>query len=318
MDAATGRVVCVGLATLDVIQYAERLPEPGTKGASEASWCGAGGPAANAAATVALLGGPVTLVAPVGADRPGAIARADLEGAGVALTVPASLAEVPTTVSSAWVATATGERTVLATGAGVDVDADADPPETALPPDAAAVLVDGFLPRLALAAARAARERDLPVVLDGGSWKPVHTELLPLVTHAICSARFAFPDDPGASTEARLERLAVVVGELAAITDGAAPVRYRRADAADAGGADARGAGAGAAGAITPPPPPAVVDTLGAGDVLHGSFAHHLAQRGRDPVAALAEAAADASASVAHRGTRAWAGRAAPAERAGR
>jgi sugar/nucleoside kinase (ribokinase family) len=61
-----------------------------------------------------------------------------------------------------------------------------------------------------------------------------------------------------------------------------------------------------------------VVDTLGAGDVFHGSFVHHLAQRGRDAVDALADAAADASASVAHRGPRAWADRPAPVDGAGR
>lgn len=297
-DAAPSgsRVVCVGLATLDVIQYAARLPAPGEKGESEASWCGAGGPAANAAATVALLGGPATLVAPLGDDRPGELVHADLDRAGVDVESPTGLEGAPTTVSSAWVATPSGDRTVLSTNAPAGADHATWAALPDLPDDAAAVLLDGFLPRLACEVARAARRHGVPVVLDGGSWKPVHRELLPLVDHAICSARFAFPDAADAAVTDRLARLGSTVGVLAAITDGGGPIHYRLADA--------RGGGA---GEVWPPRPPQVVDTLGAGDVLHGAFAHHLTQRGHEPVEALSAAAADAAASVSRHGPRAWA-----------
>jgi sugar/nucleoside kinase (ribokinase family) len=291
------RVVCVGLATLDVVQYARGLPAAGDKATSEASWVGAGGPAANAAATIGLLGGPVTLIAPVGDDRVGQLARADLERAGVDVVVPAAWADVPTTVSSAWVDLADGDRAVLSTDAAAATAAEAPADgEAALADDVAAVLLDGCLPRLSLAVADAARRRGMGVVLDGGSWKPVLAELLPLVDHAICAARFAFPDADDQSVADRLTRLAATVGDLAAITDGGRPVAYRRTDAAG-----------GAGGLIAPPQPLRVVDTLGAGDVLHGAFAHHLVQRRREPVDALAAAIADAAASVAHRGPRAWA-----------
>lgn len=296
MGTPAGRVVCVGLATLDVIQYAARLPGPGEKGDSEASWCGAGGPAANAAATVALLGGPATLVAPIGNDRPGGLVRDDLDRAGVDVESPTELDAAPTTVSSAWVATPSGERTVLSTNAPTGADHATWTALPDLPDDTVTVLLDGFLPRLACETARAARRRGLPVVLDGGSWKPVHRELLPLVDHAICSARFAFPDAADAAVADRLARLGSVVGTLAAITDGGEPIRYRLAD--DRGGDT---------GELRPPRPAQVIDTLGAGDVLHGAFAHHLAQRGRDPVEALSAAAADAAASVSQPGPRAWA-----------
>lgn len=287
--------MCVGLATLDVVQYAARLPAPGEKGESETSWCGAGGPAANAAAAVALLGGRVTLVAPIGDDRPGELVRADLNCAGVDVDSPTGVEGAPTTVSSAWVATPSGDRTVLSSNAPAGADQATWAALPALPDDTVAVVLDGFLSRLACETARAARRRGVPVVLDGGSWKPVHRELLPLVDHAICSARFAFPDAPDAAVADRLARVSAVVGTLAAITDGAEPIRYRLAD------------NGGGIGEVRPPRPPQVVDTLGAGDVLHGAFAHHLAQRGRGPVEALSEAAADAAGSVSHRGPRAWA-----------
>lgn len=297
-SGGAGRVVCVGLATIDVVQYAHRLPSPGAKGQSHASWCGAGGPPANAAATIGLLGGAVTLVAPLGTDRAGELVRAELQRAGVDLVVPPSLADIATPVSSAWV-TDDGDRTVLSTNAGADHERDA--PVT-LPDDTLAVLVDGSWPALALRAARGARERGLPVVLDGGSWKPVHAELLGLVDHAVCSARFALPTAPDAPIADRLAHLAGLVGELAAVTDGPAPIAWRRADRVGGDAGEPSGTGE-----VRPPSPARVVDTLAAGDVLHGAFVHHLAQRGCEPVEALRAAAAVAAASVAHRGPRAWA-----------
>ena len=53
-----------------------------------------------------------------------------------------------------------------------------------------------------------------------------------------------------------------------------------------------------------------VVDTLGAGDVLHGAFLAGLAQ-GSEPLAALRAAAEAASSSVAASGVMGWAGQAA-------
>ncbi len=59
--------------------------------------------------------------------------------------------------------------------------------------DRAAVLVDGHHLAAATVLARAARRRGVPVVLDGGSWKPGPGELLREVDDAVLSADFVLP-----------------------------------------------------------------------------------------------------------------------------
>jgi sugar/nucleoside kinase (ribokinase family) len=57
-----------------------------------------------------------------------------------------------------------------------------------------------------------------------------------------------------------------------------------------------------------PVPTVAAVDTLGAGDVLHGAIAHNLAaDRTVDPVEAIRQAIPIAARSCAHRGVTTWA-----------
>jgi sugar/nucleoside kinase (ribokinase family) len=154
---------------------------------------------------------------------------------------------------------------------------------------AAVVLVDGHHPDLALAAARAARERGLPVVLDAGSWKDVLTELLPLVDFAVCSAAFRVPgraDVPGALRAAGVTAVA--------ITAGPDPVRWWYD---------------GANGA-SPVPSVAAADTVGAGDVFHGAFARAVGEAApvgpSEFAAALTFAAEVAALRCATPGPRAW------------
>ena len=63
----------------------------------------------------------------------------------------------------------------------------------------------------------------------------------------------------------------------------------------------------GVRGAVEPPPvpPDEIVDTLGAGDVLHGAYCAELA-RGAGQVEALGRAVATATVSIRHRGARSW------------
>ena len=134
--------------------------------------------------------------------------------------------------------------------------------------DAAVLLLDGHHPALAMAAARAARTRAVPVVLDAGSWKPVLDELLPLVDIAICSSDFALPD--GAPPTSLLNRGLRRV----AITRGPEPILWWSVEPGER-----RAPGVSAEQDGVPVPPVLVRDTLGAGDVFHGAFAWHLADR---------------------------------------
>ncbi len=156
-----------------------------------------------------------------------------------------------------------------------------------LPEGAAVLLLDGFLRGPCLEAASRAKERGIPVVLDGGSWKQGMEDLLPMVDVAVCSAAF-FPPRTGTHEEV-LDDLQERGIDRVAVTRGGEPILYR--DGADTGTV-AAGSGP-------------VVDTLGAGDVLHGALCWYLAQ-GRPFADALAEASVVATRSCLSFGTRAW------------
>jgi sugar/nucleoside kinase (ribokinase family) len=127
------------------------------------------------------------------------------------------------------------------------------------------------------------------VLLDAGSWKPAAEPLLDLATVVVCSADFRAP---GVERGAPLLGALVERGaEWAAISTGGGPIRW--ASRIREG--------------HVPVPAADVVDTLGAGDVLHGALAYGLAaDPGAAPPALLAAAAAVATESCRHFGTRAW------------
>ena len=153
------------------------------------------------------------------------------------------------------------------------------------------VLSDGHLPDLALPVLRRAREAGVPTVLDGGSWKPWTAELLPWIDIAIVSARFRPPGAGAAPDVLAFLRQSVAA---AAVTAGPGPVLWS----------------AGEASGEVCPPAAAAVDTLGAGDILHGAFCHAFAVGaglgGGDFSASLASAAAVASRACASWGPRQW------------
>ncbi len=277
------KITCVGLCTLDVLQYYTERPSWGGKGVASETLVDAGGPATNAAVTVSLLGGRAALVTAIGQGAEARLAHErlapyeleiyDCADAGGALPL-----------SSIWVDERRGERTVLSTNRVSSLAA----PSSAALDDSAAVLIDGHHPELALAMARAARERGVPIVLDGGSWRPVFRNLLSLADVAIVSETFRPP-----GTEARGLDLARRIRDqwgtpCVAVTHGAG----------DVVGVDGDREGR------TPVPAGEVVDTLGAGDVLHGAYAWFRYGEGWPHDRALADACAVASASCTHRGTR--------------
>jgi hypothetical protein len=59
------------------------------------------------------------------------------------------------------------------------------------------VLIDGHQMAVGEEIARKAKENHIPVVIDGGSWKPGFENVLPFVDYALCSANF-YP--PGCNT----------------------------------------------------------------------------------------------------------------------
>jgi sugar/nucleoside kinase (ribokinase family) len=271
----------VGLTTLDVVHVLDDLPRADEKLTAREQYVAAGGPAANAAVTFAALGGHAVLHTVLGAHPAAAIAGAELAGRGVYVHDTDRSRPMAPPVSAVRVEAATGLRSVSSADS-------AGPPPLAPAEfdDADVLLVNGHWPGLTIAAARWARDRSVPVVVDAGRPRTVYAELFADADLVIASS--AYRPDP---TEAALRAGADAV----AVTDGPRPVRWATVD----------GSGAVEVPAVT------ALDTSGAGDAFHGAVAYAVGCVGWPTAVALlpqvlAFAVAVAGVRVGHRGPRAW------------
>lgn len=267
------RGVFVGLTTVDIVLRVPEHPAHNAKTVATGRALCAGGPAANAAVAFVGLGGHAALVSALGTSPLAWLARNELKGCGVAVHDAAAHRDDPPPLAVVLSDASDGTRSVVLSRDELAHRSLLPPPERVLD-GVAVVLLDGHHPDLALPLAHAARERGIPTVLDAGSWKPVLAELLPHIDYAVASADFA-PDAEGA-----LDRLLSLGAGCAAVSAGPDPIRWRDAD--------------GSRGSVDVPSV-AVIDTLGAGDVLHGAFCWFLAG-GADFPEALRLAAIEASA----------------------
>jgi len=277
----------VGLATVDISYAVEEIPGRNQKISVPAQAVSAGGPSANAAATFAFLGGRASLATALGKHPLASVIRADVERFSITLHDLARGREEAPPVSSIMVLRRTGERTVVSANAAVFASIS---PEfnTRWLSGAAIVQVDGHYMGLCIAAARAARERGIPVVLDSGSWKQGMGELLRWVDIAICSDDYL---PPGCrDTSDVFEFLGARGIRRIAITGGGGAIRF--VDREERG--------------VIAVPKVRAVDTLGAGDIFHGAFCYYVARPGYEFRGALSAAARMASFSCRYPGTRSW------------
>lgn len=295
-------VLACGLATLDVTQVVDALPGPDEKIVARSLDVHAGGPALNAAITAARLGCTVRLVSRVGAGAPAAAVASELAAEHVEL-VDAAGEGWNLALSTVLVTASTGQRAVVSTNA-TTLGAPARLPDGVLD-GVVAVLVDGHHLDLAVPLAAAARAAGIVVLLDGGSWKPGLDALLEHVDVAVLSADFRAPGATGSA--ATLDAVHRYGPTVLAQSHGSGPVDVAswRPDDAPASAAPVR-----ARLDVTQLDPADVVDTLGAGDVLHGALlaavAHRGTQRWEATLDALAAACEVATASVTFPGARGW------------
>ncbi|MGW0841749.1 PfkB family carbohydrate kinase [Streptomyces sp. NPDC002787] len=285
------RGLFVGLCTLDVIQLVEHAPGPNEKLTAREQVVAAGGPAANAAAAFSHLGGAATLLTSIGSHPLGVAVAADLSRLGVTVVDLTADSVEPPAVSSIVVTESSGDRAVASTNA---TGCRLTPPDDldALVAACDIVELDGHHRELAVEAALAARAAGRRTVLDGGSWKAGTETLLSSIDVAVCSDDF---HPPGADTPTETLRFLRDHGVgWSAVSRGGQPIVWAGPDG----------------GGTVDVPAVRVVDTLGAGDVLHGALAHRLALQGaltsQGFVEALRGAAAVASRACASFGTRAW------------
>ena len=279
------RAIFIGLSTIDIVYNVDQFPSHNTKITANSQDVYVGGPAANASIAFAHLGGRPALVTSVGRHALAHVIREEMERFSIQLVdLNPEFHGVP--VISSVAVDREGRRNVVSANA-IRIAPPAARVDEQLLSDARVILVDGHFMQACQAWAAAARSRKIPVVLDGGSWKEGAEGLLRDVHTAICSADFLPPGcDKAEEVFEFLKRRGVT---NMAITDGAAPIQFM----------------SGQSSGTIKVPQVDVVDTMGAGDILHGAFCY-LATTGLGFIESLGQAAKIASESCRYRGTREW------------
>jgi len=270
--AAARRIICVGHAALDRIYRIEAFPPEPTKVRALEHIEAGGGMAANAAVTIARLGGRAELWSRTGDDAAGASVRAGLQAERVDVRYLQAF-EGARTSTSAIIVDRAGERLIVGQrDAGMPSGTSWLPLERVREADA--VLGDlRWLEALRSVFARAKQE-SIPTVLDAdlGAREALES-ILRLTDYAIFSAPALRELVPSGSDEDRLAAVRALGPGYAGVTLG--PEGYLWRDDKEMQRLAAF--------------PVSVTDTTGAGDAFHGALALFLAE-GR-PVADCARLA---------------------------
>ncbi|MFK7921878.1 MAG: PfkB family carbohydrate kinase [Bacteroidia bacterium] len=271
----------LGLSTLDLQYRLPHYPAPNSKHKVAETEISLGGPAANAAATFAYLGGKSTFCTVLGDHALSSFFQDQFRAYQLAAVDMSPQSPHLPTLASVMTSADNGERTIV-TNIRHESPLDLSLIPTDPRPDI--ILLDGFHMEAAIFLARWGTQKQIPVVLDGGSWKAGMDELLGYVDIAICSADFQV------SGGLDIFRYLAERG-LSAI--------------AQSRGGESIVAEHGSQRSAIAVPQIDVVDTLGAGDVLHGAFCWYYAQN-KNFEASLAQAAKIASESCRYFGAKTW------------
>ena len=278
-------ILFCGLTTIDLVHEVSELPEHGAKAVAQRASIDVGGPATNAARTASALGHNVRLASLVGDGPLALLARQLLTDEGIDII---DLADGGDPAVSSVAVTPDGERTVISSN---NAGRHGEPPSKSILDGVSVLLVDGHLMKIQTALARSARERGIPVVLDAGSYRRGMRGLMATCSHVVTSSAFCFPDSQSTSGRDLCTEIAGLGAQLAGQTHGPAGI-----DVLINGQHEV----------IPVETPSAAVDTLGAGDVMHGALASAVAD-GLEGADAVEFAARVATRSVMYPGALGWA-----------
>ena len=277
------RGLFVGLTTLDCIYLSDRYPQQNEKAVARDYLTAAGGPATNAAVAFSYFGNQGKLLTVLGQHLLSQLIKSELKNYPIDIVDLVPQQSISPPVSSIIVTANTGERSVISINA-LKTQAQRSQIAQDVLKGIDIVLIDGHQIEVSVAIAKTAKNK-IPVVMDGGSWKPGLENVLPYVDYAVCSANF-YP--PGCTTTEEVLSFLKARGiKHIAITRGQQPILYFEK----------------AIEKITVPKIK-TVDTLGAGDIFHGAFCNYILKE--NFATALNSAAQIASKSCQYFGTRKW------------
>ncbi|MFZ2446825.1 MAG: PfkB family carbohydrate kinase [Syntrophobacteraceae bacterium] len=275
-------VLCVGNASYDLVLSVDHHPDADEKCFASGFIGAGGGPAANAAVSVARLGGTAAFAGYLGRDHFGDLHFEELRSEGVITDLVARGAH-PTPLSSILVKPY-GKRAVVTYKSATPVLGPSRVDFSQIRPKA--VLFDGHEPKISVPLAKQFLGSDIITVLDAGSVHPGTVALAPLCRYLIASEKFA-RDFCGENDPVEAAKKLARTAPVAVVTLGAEGLVWRR------GGECGR----------LPSVPVEVVDTTGAGDIFHGAFALRTAM-GDDLLPALRYASAAAALGCTRMGAR--------------
>lgn len=275
----------VGLTTLDIIYLSETVPKSNEKIVAIDQVIAAGGPATNAAVTFGYCGDRAVLLSVIGNHPLTQLIITDLVTHGVESIDLAPDQATSPSVSSIIITRANGNRAIISLNA-VKLQITPDHISKDILTDIDIVLIDGHQLAISEIIAQQAQQKNIPVVLDGGSWKPGLEKVLCHVNYTICSANFYPPNC--INSQAVFTHLQNLGISHIAITNGGEPIEYYSE---------------GKFGQVAVPVIQAV-DTLGAGDIFHGAFCHYILQENFED--SLIAASKIASGACQYFGTRKW------------
>lgn len=284
---AGAKVLATGIITVDQIFGVDELPEGEGKLLARTFTEIGGGVAANAAVTVARLGGTSLLAGCVGADVAGDRAVAELDRMGIDVSRVQRIHDATTPITAAIIDRAGGRTVVNHVSPMLYHDADPGPP--GMIDGADAVVVDCRWPAGAIATLQAARAAGIPAIVDVD--RPLTNDAEPILelgSHLVFSRDALCATAQIVQPVLALRTLRSRTSAWVAVTEGASGVSWL----------DDEGLRHRAAFEVD------VVDTLGAGDVFHGAFVLALAE-GRDEEAAITFGAAAAALKCTRPGGRA-------------
>jgi sugar/nucleoside kinase (ribokinase family) len=280
-DGATApRILCTGIIVLDEVFHVEDFPQPDAKVEAKGFFIVNGGCAANAAVAVARLGGRAALAGPLGgpagADGNGDLVLAALLRENVDCSACQRVDGLATALSAIFI-DPSGDRTIVTYRdpriAAVTPD---DPESVAAAADL--VLADNRYPQFVRPICEAARRRKVRIVLDADKASVEDDPLFRVASHVVFSSECLTATTDRSDLAEGLQRIARHTDAFLAVSNGPNDILFL----------DGRSLRRVPVFAIR------AVDTLAAGDALHGGFALALAE-GQSEVEALRFGAAVAA-----------------------